>query len=192
MNKLAFPLFNTLLSWFDFYMKKKKKKTVLSCLPRGSWEHVCHHTLPLAPVHSSLTWNRQIQPLSTCPPAPQQAQVRGSISLWAYANLVRGFHSPHPHHVSLITYLVCFHLLAVFAVIKRARDDESLRPQQAGTPQQTFLAWITESPISGPQDPPWDEPTSVGTRMRAIILHKVGQTSRYLLTASLANNCSLS
>lgn len=25
MNKLAFLLFNTLLSWFDFYIKKKKK-----------------------------------------------------------------------------------------------------------------------------------------------------------------------
>lgn len=35
MNKLAFLLFNTLLSWFDFYIKKKK--TVLHCLPRGSW-----------------------------------------------------------------------------------------------------------------------------------------------------------
>lgn len=28
------------------WKKKKKKKTVLSCLPRGSWEHVCHQHSP--------------------------------------------------------------------------------------------------------------------------------------------------
>lgn len=143
----------------------------MCCLPRDSWEHVCHRVC--APAHSSLTRNRQVQPVSRCSPAPQHAQVRCSISLWAYANLIRGFLAPHPHHVSLITYLVCFYLLAVLAVIKRARG-ESLHPQQAGTPQQTFLARITESPISSHQDPPWDEPTSLGTRVRAIILHKVG------------------
>jgi len=155
-----------------------------SCLcPRVSWEH--KHVSPnLSPATCSFLMNLELTNLAYIRVPTCSAACSGSALTFPLIRDV--FLPPLPHPASLITYLVCFYLQPVLAVMKR-----SWRWVSLSTAHRNSAAALPDldhrEPIKSHQDSSQDGPTSTGTHRRAIILLTVGQRSTYFSSPSPDN-----